>query len=133
MTESLFGSQTTPPLPPPSGTSTTAVFHVIHAASARTAGLDPARLTYSVQGFGNAGSHACRILANEVGAKVVAVGELDGTVWNPDGLDIAKLTAHFAKHKGVKGFPEAEYLPTSKDALEVPCDCLLYTSDAADD
>jgi glutamate dehydrogenase (NAD(P)+) len=93
--------------------------------AARTAGLDPARLSYSVQGFGNAGSPACRILSSEVGAKVVAVGELDGTVWNPNGLDIPKLSAHFQKHKGVKGFPEAEYLPTSKDALEVPCDVLV--------
>jgi glutamate dehydrogenase (NAD(P)+) len=93
--------------------------------AAVTAGLDPSRLTYSVQGFGNAGSYACKILTEEVGAKVVAVGELDGTVYNPKGLDIAKLAAHFQKTKGVKGFKEAEYLPTSKDCLEVACDVLV--------
>jgi glutamate dehydrogenase (NAD(P)+) len=93
--------------------------------AAKTLGLDPSQLTYAVQGFGNAGSFAAKILTEEVGAKVVAVGELDGTVYNPKGLDIAKLLDHFKKLKGVRGFKDAEFLPTSKHCLEVPCDVLV--------
>ena len=93
--------------------------------AAQTAGLDPASLTYSIQGFGNAGSHAARILTEEVRGKVVAVGELDGTVYDPNGLDVPALLEHFQRERGVKGFPGAEYRPHSKDCLEVPCDVLV--------
>jgi glutamate dehydrogenase (NAD(P)+) len=93
--------------------------------AAKTAGLEPSKLTYAIQGFGNAGSFAAKILTEEVGAKVVAVGELDGTVVNPRGLDIPALLQYFQKHKGVRGFPGADFLPTSKDSLEVVCDVLV--------
>jgi glutamate dehydrogenase (NAD(P)+) len=93
--------------------------------AAQTLGLDPAKLTYAIQGFGNAGMYVAKILTEEVGAKVVAVGELDGTVYNPKGLDIAMLVEHFKRLKGVRGFKGAEFMPSSKDALEVECDVII--------
>ena len=44
-----------------------------------------------VQGFGNVGYHAARILHDEDGAKIVGVGEWDGTVYDPKGIDINAL------------------------------------------
>ena len=60
--------------------------------------------TVAVQGFGNVGYHVAKILHEEDGCKIVAIGEYDGAAYNPNGLDIEKLSEWF-KHKGtIKGF-----------------------------
>ncbi|HLF28610.1 MAG TPA: Glu/Leu/Phe/Val dehydrogenase [Anaerolineae bacterium] len=87
--------------------------------------LDLRRATYAIQGFGNAGSHAAKIIQNELGGKVVAVGELDGTVYDPNGIDVDALHRHFLNTRGLKSFPGVEYLPNSTDCLELPCDVLI--------
>jgi len=93
--------------------------------AAKTIGLDLSTATYAIQGFGNAGSHAAQIVHDEIGGTVVAIGELDGTLYNPKGLDIQALRKYFTQNHGVKGFPEADFLPHSTDCLELPCDVLI--------
>jgi glutamate dehydrogenase (NAD(P)+) len=61
----------------------------------------------AIQGFGNVGYHVAKILYEEDGCKIVAVGEYDGAACNPNGLDVNKLSEWF-KHKGtIKGFKGA--------------------------
>src|SRR5207247_4132843 len=48
----------------------------------------------AVQGFGNVGYHAAKFLAAEDGCRIVAVGDVDGGVMNPDGLDVELLMQH---------------------------------------
>jgi glutamate dehydrogenase (NAD(P)+) len=60
----------------------------------------------AIQGFGNVGSNAARLIA-EQGAKVVAVADHMGGVSNDDGLDIKALCAWAEEHRTVKGFPDA--------------------------
>ena len=79
----------------------------------------------SVQGFGNVGSHAARILYEEDGAKIVAIGEWDGTIYNPDGLNIPALIQHRKKTGSVQKFRGAKRLPEPGDCLEVECDILI--------
>jgi len=62
-----------------------------------------AEVTVAVQGFGNVGSHAARLIA-ERGSKIVAVADHTGGVSNDDGLDIPALIEWTAGHGGVKGF-----------------------------
>ncbi len=50
--------------------------------------------TVAVQGYGNVGRHAAEILQNEYGAKVVAVSDVSGGWYNPDGLDIDAVGEH---------------------------------------
>jgi len=59
-------------------------------AALADAGIKPSEATVAVQGFGNAGRIAARLLAAE-GAKIVAVSDSKGGVYNAQGLDVAKL------------------------------------------
>src|SRR6476646_7153131 len=65
--------------------------------------------TVAVQGFGNVGSVSAQLL-QRIGAKVVAVTDWKGGVYNAKGLDIGKLIDWTAEHKTVAGFPQAEAL-----------------------
>jgi glutamate dehydrogenase (NAD(P)+) len=52
--------------------------------------LDVSKATVAIQGFGNVGSHTARIM-QQAGARVVAVSDVTGGIYNPHGLDIAEL------------------------------------------
>ena len=83
--------------------------------------------TFAVQGLGNVGSWATRLLA-ERGAKLVAVGDHGGYLTNPDGFDVPALIDHVAKdaNHSVAGFPGSdassieEFFASDVDAL-LPC------------
>src|SRR6266550_645989 len=76
-----------------------------------------------VQGFGNVGGVAARLLWRE-GCVVVAVSDVKGGIWKPDGLDIRQLEAHVAETGSVMGFPGSEPLSNS-DLITQPCDVLI--------
>jgi glutamate dehydrogenase (NAD(P)+) len=79
--------------------------------------------TYVIQGFGNVGSWAAR-LVHEQGGKILAVSDVDGAIQNRAGLDIPALMAWVGQHKTVRGFPGSE--PIAADALlAVECDVLI--------
>lgn len=63
--------------------------------------------TVAVQGFGNVGSIAARLLAEE-GATITYVSDQYGAIHNPDGIDIHKLQNYVAKYKKVVGFRGAK-------------------------
>ncbi len=79
--------------------------------------------TVAVQGFGNVGSAAARIF-HKRGAKVVAVSDVRGGVFNRRGLDVLALDAHAHRTGSVVGFPDAEPV-TNEDILETSCDVLV--------
>ena len=58
---------------------------------------------FSIQGFGNVGSHAALKL-EALGARLVAVNDHTATLINPDGISATELASHVMKHRGVKGF-----------------------------
>ncbi len=78
-----------------------------------------------VQGLGNVGYHAAKYLQEEDGVIVIAVLEYDGALYNPKGINIKELAEYRRIHKGVKGFPHAEYFENSSDLLEYDCDILI--------
>jgi glutamate dehydrogenase (NAD(P)+) len=64
--------------------------------------------TYIVQGFGNVGSWAARLL-KALGANLIAVEDAGGAIYNPDGMDSDDLARYAATHNGlVAGFPGSE-------------------------
>ncbi|XP_075010417.1 glutamate dehydrogenase 1, mitochondrial isoform X1 [Calonectris borealis] len=78
--------------------------------------------TFAVQGFGNVGLHSMRYL-HRFGAKCVAVGEFNGSIWNPDGIDPKELEDYKLQHGTIMGFPKAQ--PLEGSILETDCDILI--------
>ena len=97
------------------------VYTIVEAA--RHLGVDLTKSTVAVQGFGNAGSIAARLICEE-GSTVVAVSDSTGGIHNPTGLDIAKVVAWKSEHGTVQGFPGATDI-SNAEVLEVPCDILI--------
>ena len=96
-----------------------------------TVGVEAAKLTglalegarVAVQGFGNVGGTAGKLFA-EAGAKVVAVQDHTGTLYNATGVDVPALLEHVRQHGGVGGFAGAQTMDNA-DFWGVPCDILI--------
>jgi glutamate dehydrogenase (NAD(P)+) len=78
-----------------------------------------------VQGLGNVGYHAAKLLSEEDGCRVVGVIERDGAVWSDDGLPIEYLKQHLSKTGGVAGFADAEFVADGASVLTRDCDLLI--------
>ena len=95
---------------------------IVHCIAewARDRRFDLNGATYMVQGFGNVGSNAAKILAR-TGASLTAVGDWKGYVANSDGINPYKLTDHVQKTGSVVGYPgthpitRAEFFATTAD------------------
>jgi glutamate dehydrogenase (NAD(P)+) len=97
------------------------VYTIVEAA--RHLGMDLTNSRVAVQGFGNAGSIAARLISDE-GSTVVAVSDSTGGIHNPAGLDIDKVIGWKAEHGTVQGFPGAKDVSNAQ-VLEVDCDILI--------
>lgn len=86
-------------------------------------GKSLADVTVAIQGFGNVGSHAARLIA-EQGGKIVAVADHLGAVENKEGLDIQELIAWAAEHHTVNGFPGGGAF-NGQDVITWPADVLI--------
>lgn len=76
-----------------------------------------------VQGFGNVGSNAA-LYAHQQGFRVVGVSDINGGVYNANGLDIPALMVHAARTGSVQDFPDADNV-TNAELLLSPCDVLI--------
>ncbi|MEQ1870202.1 MAG: Glu/Leu/Phe/Val dehydrogenase [Vicinamibacterales bacterium] len=91
--------------------------------SAKHLGFDIKGATVAVQGFGNVGSISAELIAAQ-GAKVVAVSDWKGGVYNDKGLDLVGLSDHVRLHKTVAGFAGATAL-TNKELFALDVDVLV--------
>ncbi|MFA5771923.1 MAG: Glu/Leu/Phe/Val dehydrogenase [Thermoplasmata archaeon] len=80
--------------------------------------------TAVVQGFGNAGSIAARLLHNELGCKIIAVSDSAGGAYNPNGIEPAAILAHKEKTGSVKGFKGTKNI-SNEELLALKCDILV--------
>ncbi len=91
--------------------------------AARFLELDIAKSRTLVQGFGNAGSVAAKLMA-ELGSSVVAVSDSRGGTYNPNGLDLAAVSAHKARTGSVVGYREGQDV-TNEELLLLPAEILI--------
>jgi glutamate dehydrogenase (NAD(P)+) len=82
-----------------------------------------ADVTVALQGFGNVGSHAARLMA-EQGARIVAVADHGGGVQNREGLDVPALMAWVAEHRTVAGFGGGDAFE-GPEVITWDCDVLV--------
>src|SRR5437016_5535863 len=76
-----------------------------------------------VQGFGNVGSNAAKLMS-DAGYKVIGIGEWDGGLYSKNGIDIDALIEHRQRNNTINGFRGAEAMATA-DLLVADCDILI--------
>ena len=88
-------------------------------------GLEPKGLTAVVQGFGNVGYHAARILADK-GVKVIGISDISTAIYNPDGIDVEDARKYAEKNNFLlEGYDKAEHISPKENILEVETDILI--------
>lgn len=86
-------------------------------------GMNPHECTAAVQGAGNVGLISALQLAS-IGVKVVAISDIHGALYNPDGLDLEGIRTHLQKHRKLDGFDGGTRISNS-EILELPVDILV--------
>jgi glutamate dehydrogenase len=97
-------------------------------------GIDLSKATIAVQGFGNVGGGAC-VAYHRVGARIVAIAEYNGVIYNADGIDIPALRAHFAKERNITNFPGVKLIPIEEFwalPVDIMAPCALENAVTAD-
>ena len=92
-------------------------------------GRDLSKMKVALQGFGNVGSVTAAEIV-KLGAKVIAVADITGAVYNAKGLDIESLTKHVEQTGGVKAFAQGRPID-GKKIFEIACDILIPASAGA--
>lgn len=77
-----------------------------------------------VQGLGNVGYHSAKFF-QDAGAKITALAEYEGAIWNDAGLDVDAVFNHRKSTGSILNFPGATNFAKSSDALEKECDILI--------
>jgi glutamate dehydrogenase (NAD(P)+) len=91
--------------------------------AAKDAGIEPADVRFVVQGYGNVGSWAARIL-EELGATLIGASDAYGAILDEGGIDAAKLAEHVKEGGKVCEFDASQQV-SHDDLFEVECDVLI--------
>ncbi|MDH7485873.1 MAG: Glu/Leu/Phe/Val dehydrogenase [Anaerolineae bacterium] len=92
--------------------------------AAKVLGIDLGTATIAIQGYGNAGQFAHKLIAEMFGSRVVAVSDSRGGIYNPEGLDFEATFAHRQATGVVKDFPGAQNI-SNAELLELDVDLLI--------
>ncbi|MBS4010464.1 MAG: Glu/Leu/Phe/Val dehydrogenase, partial [Roseovarius sp.] len=98
--------------------------HPEDIAAANLSGtLDGKRVV--VQGLGNVGYHAAKFLCEEDGCLITGIIERDGALVDAKGLNVEAVRNWIARHGGVEGYPEGQFVKEGAKVLEQACDILI--------
>jgi glutamate dehydrogenase/leucine dehydrogenase len=86
-------------------------------------GMDLEKATVAIQGYGNAGFNAAKII-DRLGAKVIAVSDSKGGIYNAEGLNPTSVSKHKEKTGSVVGYKDADEI-TNEEILALDCDILI--------
>ncbi|MBM4120112.1 MAG: Glu/Leu/Phe/Val family dehydrogenase [Nitrospira sp.] len=85
--------------------------------------LTASKSTVAIQGFGNVGSHTARIM-HETGAKVVAVSDVNGGLYNAKGLNVPTLLTHYKQGQSLRDLKMGDWV-TNDELLQLECTVLV--------
>ena len=86
-------------------------------------GMTPPQTRVVVQGSGNVGGIGAQLM-HEAGYKVLAISDVNGGIYNPDGIDIPAALKHLNATRSFEDFPNVERV-SNKALLEIECDVLV--------
>ncbi len=92
--------------------------------AAKRVNLDVSKARVAIQGFGNAGQFAVKLIKDLYGSKVVAVSDTRGGAFLEDGFDFDKLMEHKKKTGSVEGYPGSKKI-SNEELLELNVDILV--------
>ncbi len=99
-----------------------------HPADLKAAGISGGlgNMRIIVQGLGNVGYHAAKLLHEENEAKIIAIIERDGALIDDSGLNVEQVRQYLNENDdNVSGYPDATYSEEGQKALELDCDILI--------
>src|SRR5690606_13181287 len=82
--------------------------------------IDGSSLRIAIHGFGNVSMFAA-VAAEQAGHKVIAVSDISGGIYNPDGIDVSSASKWIQEHRFLEGYPEADHIP-GNDIFRLACD-----------
>jgi len=91
--------------------------------AAKRLGMSPDQTRVVIQGFGNVGSNAARLMRRR-GYKIVGVSTSKGGVYNKNGIDVEALSLYHQRNRTLSGFPGAQET-SSAELLVADCDILI--------
>jgi glutamate dehydrogenase (NAD(P)+) len=97
------------------------MFLVPQAAGVRQ--LDPNDLKVGIHGFGNVGRYAA-IAGQQMGVRIVAVSDISGALYNPDGLEVDAVAKWVDENRFLEGYPDADFID-GDDVFALPVDILV--------
>src|SRR3990167_1158611 len=86
--------------------------------------LDLSKTKILLEGFGNVGYHAARLIHKELDGKIVGVSTSKGGIYNPNGIDVEAAYKHYTQNKTLKGFPNADFM-SPREFLVADCDVMI--------
>ncbi|MDI6855583.1 MAG: Glu/Leu/Phe/Val dehydrogenase [Candidatus Thermoplasmatota archaeon] len=92
--------------------------------AAKHLGLDLKKATVAIQGYGNAGQFAAKLVTELFGSKIVAISDSKGGIYSEKGLDWRAVLEHKEKTKSVIGFKETKTI-SNEELLELKVDVLI--------
>ena len=96
---------------------------IITRESANFFNLDLSKSNAVIQGFGNVGSYTAKFL-DEMGSKIIAVSDVNGGLYEPDGFDVPSLIEFNSKNRTIKGCGQGSAISNEK-MIGLECDFLI--------
>lgn len=86
--------------------------------------IDLSQTKILIEGFGNVGFHAARLIREELNGKVIGVSTSKGGIYNPNGIDVTAAHEYYTKNHSLKGFPNVDFM-SPREFLVADCNVLI--------
>ncbi len=88
-------------------------------------GIDLTQASVAIEGFGNVGQYAALLLEKEKGAKILALSDSKGAIYNKKGFNIEELMRYKKEHGTIADYPQAQSRMSSEELKKLDVDILI--------